>query len=217
MKTIAYLRVSTGQQSVESQRLAILEFARTHSITVDQFIEVSVSSTKDRKRRRILELLEELEPGDCLIVSELSRLGRSISEIVRLVDRFKDKQVELVCIKEAIRLPADGKQDLTTTVQLSMFSLLAEVERRLISERTREGLKRAKANGKRLGRKPGSYSSKIDRHRTQIEEMLRMGIPKKRIAESLDICYSSFLGWISRRNIDCKPDMVTMSGWKAVA
>jgi DNA invertase Pin-like site-specific DNA recombinase len=207
MKIYGYCRVSTTEQTVENQKLAILEYARKESLIIDSFISVEVSSRKDFKKRKINELLDMVEEGDTIICAELSRMGRSISEIVRLVDELRERHVALICIKERIHLPSNGDQDLTTQVQLSMFSLLAQVEAHLIRERTKEGLNRARKNGVKLGRRKGSYSSKIDRHRKRIEEMLKMGISKKKVADTLDINYCSLLGWMKRREISIEPDL----------
>jgi Resolvase, N terminal domain len=100
MKTVAYVRVSTDTQDVTHQRLAILEFARTERMAVDAFLEVQASSRRSGKVRQLDVLLGSLEPGDALIVSELSRLGRSVGEIITLVDRLMHHQVRVFALKE---------------------------------------------------------------------------------------------------------------------
>ena len=99
--------------------------------------------------RHVLDLIETLSPGDRFMVSELSRLGRRLGQILQIVDHLVQKGVGLVAIKEAIRL--EGKQTLQTKAMLTLFGLFAEIERDLIAERTKEGLIAAKAKGKRLG------------------------------------------------------------------
>ena len=150
MKTVAYLRVSTRSQDLANQKLAILEFSQKRRFPIDQFIESRISSRQSPLERRIDEMLGMLEPGDRLLVSELSRLGRSLSQVIQIVDRLVHRKIRFIAIKEAIEF--DGKQDLRTKVMIALFGLFAEVERDLISERTKEGLAAAKAKGKRLGR-----------------------------------------------------------------
>ena len=135
MKTVAYLRVSTAQQDVRSQRLAILEYARNQDFPIDDFIEATASGQASEKRRRLDELLSVLQRGDRLVVSELSRLGRSLGQIVAILDALAKAGVAFVAIKENIRV--EGKHDIQTKVMTTLFALFAEVERDLISERTR--------------------------------------------------------------------------------
>ena len=160
MRTVAYLRVSTAQQDVRSQRLAILEYARQHDFRIDDFIEATASGQASEKRRRLDELMNVLQRGDRLVVSELSRLGRSLGQIVAILDALAKASVAFVALKENIR---EGKCDVQTKVMTTLFALFAEVERDLISERTREGLARARASGRKLGRPKGSLGvSRLD-------------------------------------------------------
>ena len=111
-KTVAYLRVSTAQQDVRSQRLAILEYARKHDFRIDDFIEATVSGQASEKRRRLDELMNVLQRGDRLVVSELSRLGRSLGQIVAILDALSKAGVAFVAMKENIRV--EGKRDIQT-------------------------------------------------------------------------------------------------------
>ena len=149
MKTIAYLRVSKDSQDVKNQRLAILEFARHEHREIDEFMELQVSSRRSPKERQLDVLLARLEPGDTLMVSELSRLGRSVGEIITTVDTLVKKPIRLIAIKEGIRL--EGRHNLQTKVMVTLFGLFAEIERELISLRTKEALAAARVAGKRLG------------------------------------------------------------------
>ena len=117
-----------------------------HRVTVDEFISVEVSSRKGLKQRGVLDLLARLSTSDTLLVSELSRLGRSLSQIVFLVDQLVKKRVRFVAIKEGIEFA--GQTDLQTKVMVTLFGLFAEIERDLISQRTKEGLAAARAKGK---------------------------------------------------------------------
>ncbi len=182
MLTLAYLRVSKNTQDMTHQRLAILEFARRERLTVDEFLEVSISSRRSLKERRVDLLLARLAPGDLLIVSELSRLGRSVGDIITTVDTLVKGQIQLLAIKEGIRL--NGAQDLHTRVMVTMFGLFAEIERELISLRTTEALAAARAAGKRLGRPRGTHGrSKLDGKETQIKELLALHVSKASIAK----------------------------------
>ncbi len=149
MTVYAYLRVSTAHQDLENQRLEIEEHCRRHDRVVDEWLEVEISSRKSQRKRRIEELMGKLKKDDTLIVSELSRLGRSISEVVLLVECLIKKKVNFVAIKQNIVL--NGKLDISAKVMVTIFSLLGELERDLISQRTKMGLANAKARGVKLG------------------------------------------------------------------
>ena len=151
MKTVAYIRISTSGQNLATQKLAILDYAQQKGIRIDEFIGVQVSTRKPGQRRGIKELLENLNEGDTLIVSELSRLGRSLGQIIQIVDQLLKAKIRFIAIKEAISF--DGEQDMRTKVMIALFGLFAEVERDIISERTKEGLAAARAKGKLLGRR----------------------------------------------------------------
>ncbi len=162
MKTVAYLRISTGSQDLANQKMAVLDYARQKRFTVDRFVEAQVSSRKGPAQRGIDELLSTLAAGDRLVVSELSRLGRSLGQVIRIVDELVKRKVRFVAIKEAIRF--EGKQDMQTKVMIALFGLFAEVERDLISQRTKEGLAAARAKGRLLGRPKGA-SGKVQARR----------------------------------------------------
>src|SRR5580704_10930372 len=129
MKTIAYLRVSKNTQDVKNQRLAILEFAQQENLSVDEFMELSVSSRRSSKERQIDILLSKLHAGNLLVVSELSRMGRSVGEIITTVDTLIKQSVKLIAIKEGIRL--SGKHDLQSKIMVTLVGLFAEIERDL--------------------------------------------------------------------------------------
>ena len=104
VKTVAYLRVSTPQQDVSSQRLAILEYAQKHDLHIDDFIEATASGQASEKRRRLDELTSALQPGDRLVVSELSRLGRSLGQVIAVLDALAKAGVAFVALKANIRV-----------------------------------------------------------------------------------------------------------------
>jgi len=128
--------------------------------------------------------LEKLNEGDLLLVSELSRLGRSVGQIIRIVDALIKKQVRFIAIKENIKL-LDGKHDMQSKTMVTMFGLFAEIERDLISERTKQGLILAREKGKQLDRPKGRGKSKLDKHKVEIEALLKNGSSKDFIAKKL--------------------------------
>ena len=182
VRTVAYLRVSTAQQDVRSQRLAILEYARQHDFRIDDFIEATASGQASEKRRRLDELLNGLQRGDRLLVSELSRLGRSLGQIVSILDALAKAGIAFVALKENIRV--EDKRDIQTKVMTTLFAMFAEVERDLISERTREGLAKARASGRKLGRPKGSLGvSRLDGKEDETRHFLDLGVSKTAIAK----------------------------------
>ena len=200
MKTIAYLRVSTARQELQNQKFAILEYAQKHSLKVDEFFEVEISSRKSVKQRRIDELLQMLNRKDMLIVAELSRLGRSVGQIITIVDELIKNNVQLIAIKEKLHI--DGKKDMQTKVMITMFSLFAEIERDLISERTKEGLAAAKAKGRLLGRPKGSLSTSVlDGQEQLIKDELKYKVSKSAIARKLNVSRATLVHFMKTRKI----------------
>ncbi len=199
-KILAYLRISTDQQDLNNQKLEILDFARRQEIRVDDFIEISISSRKNTKQRRIDELLHKLDDSDTLIVTELSRLGRSTSEIIALVNELLHRNIQLIVIKQNLDLT---QHDMSSKIIVTLFALLAELERDLVSLRTKEALAAKKAQGVKLGKPKGTIqSSKFDKDRERIEELLRLGLSVRKIAQHLG--YNSHIGlntYINKRNI----------------
>jgi DNA invertase Pin-like site-specific DNA recombinase len=201
-RTIAYLRVSTGKQDVNNQKLELHEYARKEKITIDKFIEVEASTRKSSKARKIDELLEELKEGDLLLVSELSRLGRSVGQIIRIIDRLIKKKVRFYSIKEGIRV--SGKQDIQTKTMITLFGLFAEIERDLISQRTKQGLAAARAKGKLLGRPKGTGKSKLDPFKLEIEALLQNGSSKTFIAKRYKTSLPNFYNWLNKNDVAWK-------------
>ena len=182
-KTVAYIRASTIAQDVNNQRHEILEFGHREGIQVDTFIEVTVSSRHSSRQRRIEELQNRLEPGDTLIVTELSRLGRSTGEVILLINQLVAYGVIILIIKQNLRL-GEGLQDMTAKVMVTLLALFAEIERDFISLRTKEALAAKKAQGVVLGKPKGTIqSSMYDKDKDRIQELLSLGVPQKRIVE----------------------------------
>ncbi len=198
-KTIAYLRVSTDGQDLKNQKLEILDYAQQHAFTINDWIEVKVSSRKSTKERLVDQLLAQLETGGCLIVSELSRLGRSVSQIIAIVDELIKKKVKVIIIKQGMVI--NGKNDIATKTMITMFSLFAEIERDLISERTKTGLIRAKAEGKLIGRPKGNGKSKLDGKENDIQEMLLKGVSRASISKILGVSWPTLNHFIRTRGL----------------
>jgi DNA invertase Pin-like site-specific DNA recombinase len=182
-QTIAYIRTSTNAQDIKNQRHEILEYGNREEIHVDTFIEVTVSSRQGSRQRRIEELQESLTPGDTLLVTELSRLGRSTGEVILLINQLVAYGVMIIIIKQNLRL-GEGLQDITSKVMVTLLALFAEIERDFISLRTKEALAAKKAQGVPLGKPKGTIqASMYDKDRPRIEELLSLGVPQKRIIE----------------------------------
>lgn len=202
-KVYAYCRVSTSDQDANNQKLEILEYARKNNFKVDDFISIEVSSRKDKKTRRIDELMENLQTGDTLIVSELSRLGRSVGQLSTIVDELVINKIKFVAIKEGIRLNGNGEKDIQTTALISCFSMLAEIERQLVSERTKAGLQAARAKGKLLGRPKGSTGKSIlDGREEFIKSELKYRVAKSAIARKLEVSRGSLVNFINSRGLE---------------
>jgi DNA invertase Pin-like site-specific DNA recombinase len=200
MKTVAYLRVSTGSQDLANQKLAVLDYARQKRFAIDHFIETQVSSRKGRDQRRIEELLGTLATGDRLVVSELSRLGRSLSQVIQIVDELVKRKIRFIAIKEAIRF--EGKQDMQTKVMVALFGLFAEVERDLISERTKEGMAAARARGRLLGRPKGSLgTSQLDGKEGEIQLLLEKEVSKRSIAKIVGVSATALRHFVRTRKL----------------
>lgn len=200
MKTIAYMRISTGGQDLDTQRLAILNYAHQQGLKIDEFVESQSSSRRNLTERGLGPLLARLQPGDVLLLSELSRLGRSVGQIIQIVDELIETRVRLVAIKENIQL--EGKQNIQTKVMVTLFSLFAEIERDLISERTKEGLAAARAKGKQPGRPKGVLGkSKLNGREEEIRTLLAKTVSKAAIAKIMGISRTALNHFIRTRQL----------------
>jgi DNA invertase Pin-like site-specific DNA recombinase len=179
-KIVAYLRASTDKQDIQNQKYEILDYANGRGMKIDEWMGITISSRKTTKQRRIDELLEKLQSADTLIVTELSRLGRSTAEVVGLVNQLIASQIRVIVLKQNLDL---NQHDMSSKIVTTIFSLLSELERDLISLRTKEALAAKRAGGVRLGKRPGTVqASKFDGQRERIEELLTLGVSVRRIA-----------------------------------
>ncbi len=200
-KVLAYVRVSSIKQDVDNQRLEILEYARKHDLKVDEFIEVELSSRRTEKERRIEELKEKLQSGDVLITTELSRLGRSTVEVLSLINALIQLKVRIIVLKQGLDIK--GNHDMQSKVMVTMFSLFSELERDLISVRTKEALASRKRRGMVLGKPKGTIQkSKFDANLDKIKELLGYGLSVRKMSKVLG--YSNHIGlnkYLNKRNI----------------
>lgn len=164
-------------------------------------MEVKASTRKSPTARKIDELIYRMKSGDTLVVSELSRLGRSVGQIAILVDELLNNKIKIICIKENLEV-SERNRNVQTKVMTTMFSLFAEIERDLISERTKEGLARAKADGKLLGRPKGSLGkSKLDGKQKEIQDYLNKGVNKANLARIYDVSWPTIDNFIRTRGL----------------
>ena len=192
----AYIRVSTDKQSVENQHYEIETFCRKKNFAVERWIEETISSRVSLQERKLGKLLKRIKRGDTLIVSELSRLGRSLMEIMGILMRVEAK---LITVKENYELG----DNINSKVLAFAFGLSAEVERTLISARTREALARKKAEGIKLGRPKGKNNNtlKLTPQKEYINEMLRENMAVGAIAKRLQVHRSTLTRFLKRKRM----------------
>jgi DNA invertase Pin-like site-specific DNA recombinase len=196
-KTTAYLRVSTIDQDIEKNKAAILALANSKVLGHVQFIEEKVSGKVSWKKRKIAEILDSAQKGDNIIVSELSRLGRSMLECMEILSIAAQKGINVYAVK--------GDWQLNNSIQSKIiamaFSMASEIERDLISKRTREALLVKKQNGMRLGRPKGVGKSKLDIYRVEIEALIKNGSTQKFIAKRYHTTEANLHHWLKQRGL----------------
>ena len=196
---IGYLRVSTIDQDTEKNKAAVLDFANAKGfIGKVEFVEEKISGLKSWKKRKLNDLVQSMQAGDILIVPELSRLGVRWW-VLEVLNALKDKQVKVYSVKENFQLNGD---DMQSKVMRTMLGLFAEIERDLISARTKEGLAAAKASGKRLGRPKGPGKSKLDGFRPEIEALLKNGSRKNFVAQRYGVTPATLSNWLKKHGLD---------------
>lgn len=182
-----YIRVSSDKQTVENQRFEICQFCDKMSLEIDGWIEETISGTKAYQKRALGELLSRICKDDLIICSELSRLGRNLFMIMEILNICMSKECRVWTIKDNYRLG----DDIQSKVLAFAFGLSAEIERNLISQRTREALMRRRAEGVILGRPKGRKNApskyKLSGKRNVIEELIHNGTSKRKIARYLGV------------------------------
>lgn len=206
MKVLGYIRVSTDKQDLDSQRHLLLEYSQQQHLLIDEFIEIEVSSRRNTKERRIDELIAKLEPGDRLLVAELSRLGRNMLETLNIVNELIQRGINITFIRQP-ELSTTGSH---AKLLLAIYSYIAETERDFISIRTRQGLAVVKARGIRLGRPRGSRNKKnsvLDPFKNDIRKYLERKLPIASIQKLINpqlpkpLTYNTFKYYITREHM----------------
>lgn len=183
MMIYGYIRVSSDKQTVENQRFEINKFCVREKIKIDGWIEETISGTKAYDKRQLGKLLKQVQKDDLIICAELSRLGRNLFMIMEILNICMTKECRVWTIKDNYRLG----DDIQSKVLAFAFGLSAEIERNLISQRTKEALARKKAEGivlgRPVGRKTNECKYKLYPKKTLISELLKEGISRRKIAK----------------------------------
>ncbi|MDA3843866.1 MAG: recombinase family protein [Candidatus Kapabacteria bacterium] len=194
MRTIAYLRVSTIDQDLEKNKADILLLANDKKLGNVEFVEERISGKISWKNRKIYDAFQVLEKDDNIIVSELSRLGRSMLECMEILSVCSQKGINVFAIK--------GNWNLDNSIQSKIiamaFAMAAEIERELISSRTKEALRSRQLQGIKLGRPKGKGKSKLDKYRPEIEALIQNGSTKKYIAGRYLVSEQALYNWLKR-------------------
>ncbi|MGN1240716.1 MAG: master DNA invertase Mpi family serine-type recombinase [Paludibacteraceae bacterium] len=199
--TYGYIRVSTDKQTVENQRFEITRFCLSENIRIDGWIEETISGTKAYSKRALGKLLKQVRKDDLIICAELSRLGRNLFMIMEILNICMTKECRVWTVKDNYRLG----EDIQSKVLAFAFGLSAEIERNLISQRTKEALARKQQEGVRLGRENGyklpieSYKLYPQRHR--IMRWLQQGYSKREIARRLKIAPITLRTFLNNYNL----------------
>jgi DNA invertase Pin-like site-specific DNA recombinase len=197
VKTISYLRVSSDEQDTEKNKADVLKFANDRDFGKVHFVEEKVSGTRSWKERKIKKIIDDMKEGDRLIVPELSRLGRSMLEIMEILAIAKEKGIEIYDVKNGWELNGS----IQSKVMALVFSIAAEIERDLISKRTMEGLRAARAKGKLLGRPRGPGKSKLDKHREEIISLIKTGSTQIYIAKKYGMSQPNLYNWLKKNGL----------------
>ena len=201
MTNFAYLRVSTDSQDVKNQKFGVLDYSHTQNITPLKFIEDTASGTTPWRERSIGNLLETGKTGDVIIVAEVSRLGRTILQVLEILEVAAQKGISVHVAKS--RMIMDGSMQ--STITATILGLVAQIEREFISSRTKEALQKRKMDGMKLGRPKGeSDTLKLDAFRDEITGYLKKGINNRSIAKLIECSPSTLYQWLKRRHIHLK-------------
>ncbi len=196
----AYIRVSTNYQTVQNQKIAIREYAKYHRIRNIIWVAETISGTKNPEKRKLGNLLSAANEGDTIIVTELSRLGRSMMMILDVLQMLLEKNVKVIAIKEGYELG----DNIQSKVLAFAFGLSAEIERTLLSERTKQGLERARKMGKQIGRRPGQKPKKykLTGKGAYIKRERNNGRSKLSLAKELNVTWITLNKFMQRYKID---------------
>lgn len=193
-----YIRVSTDKQTVENQRFEINQFGQKQEVIINKWIEETISGAKSVEERQLGKLLKKMKKGDILICSELSRLGRNLLMIMGVLNECMNRDIQVWTIKDNYRLGSD----ISSKVLAFAFGLSAEIERNLISQRTKEALARKRAEGVILGRPKGRKSSKtkLTGQEKKIHELLEKKVSYSAIGRILGVHRLTVSSFVQRQN-----------------
>lgn len=194
MTTFGYLRVSTLQQDLEKNKTDILKFAFSKDLGNVEFIEEKISGTINWKQRQLGELINKAKDNDSIIIPELSRLARSLLQILEIMEVCKKKNIKLYSIKEGFMLD----DSISSLVVSTMLGLVSQIERQLIADRTREALRIRREQGVKLGRPCRKGKSMLDEHEKDITLMLQQGKSKMSIAKAFNTSIQNLNNWIAK-------------------
>lgn len=196
MAVVAYLRVSTEKQFLENQQEEITRFAEKNGLNIDKWYMETVSGKVSTKERKLAGLLDQMKPGDCLIVTEISRLSRTLLEIMTILNSCIKKGVVLYSTKEGYVF----QNDINSKVLGFAFGLMAEIERNLISMRTKEALARRRNEGKHLGRKKGDMPKTkiLKENRRQLMKDHKKGKSCSELARQMKVSRTTMFRFLNR-------------------
>lgn len=198
MTNYAYLRVSTDLQDIKNQKLGILKYCNERQLAPVEFVQETKSSRVSWKDREIGRIIDGLQPGDNVVVAEISRMARSTLEVLKILEIAAKKEVAIHIVKNGIVM--DGS--IQTTITATILGLAAQIEREFISMRTKEALALRKAKGLPMGRPKGPAKSvKLDKNREQILEYLRKGVSKRSIARIIECSPTTLYAWFKRNKL----------------
>ncbi len=195
-----YIRVSTDKQTTKNQKYEIEKFCKKEKIKIDRWIMETISATQELNKRKLGNLLQTLSEKDILIASELSRLGRNLFQVMSILNFCLNKGVLIWTIKDNYRLGSD----IQSKVLAFAFGLSAEIERNLISQRTKEALNRLRNEGHPLGRPSGRKNNRhiLDSHNHKIFLLLKNNTPKSKIAQILNCNRKTLYNYLKHINFN---------------
>ena len=206
MEVYGYIRVSSSKQTVAHQHFEIQKFATLNQLNVNQWIEETISSRKPLNKRKLGYLLKNLHSGDILITTEISRLGRSLLEVMHILETCLNKNCQVWTIKENYRLG----NDIQSKVMAFAFGISAEIERQLISQRTKAALENVKNSGKKLGRPFSAQSKKLKltKNTRKIQKLLSAGVSKNKISQIMGVQNATLRRFLNRMKGKTNPKLV---------